>query len=128
MGKPAILLHTVNTGTSWTRLILSSRLPGSPILVAALSPRTAQLVTDQGAIYSTSNSATTWQASVLESLSSTLNRTISSGIRGHLFRRLSLLSQSLIIGPICICLYSWQLLSNLVARVILVATTQPACR
>ena len=31
VGKPAILLHTSDAGTSWERIPLSSRLPGTPV-------------------------------------------------------------------------------------------------
>ena len=33
VGKPAILLHTSDAGTSWERIPLSSRLPGTPVSV-----------------------------------------------------------------------------------------------
>lgn len=32
IGKPAILLHTSNSGDTWERIPLSSRLPGNPVL------------------------------------------------------------------------------------------------
>jgi photosystem II stability/assembly factor-like uncharacterized protein len=63
-GKPAILLHTEDGGTSWSRIPLSDKLPGAPYSVVALGAKTAEMVTDLGAIYKTTNSGRTWQALV----------------------------------------------------------------
>lgn len=63
-GKPAILLHTEDGGTSWSRIPLSDKLPGAPYSVVALGSKTAEMVTDLGAIYKTTNSGRTWQALV----------------------------------------------------------------
>lgn len=84
VGKPAILLHTKNGGTSWERVPLSAKLPGSPLLITALAGKEgqAELVTDQGAIYVTSNGGYNWTAGVQETVDATLNRTVSSGISG----------------------------------------------
>ncbi|PSC70590.1 Photosystem II stability assembly factor chloroplastic [Micractinium conductrix] len=83
VGKPAILLHTTDGGKSWERMPLSAKLPGAPVLVTALDgPGCAEMTTDQGAIYVTSNGAMNWTAAVQETVDATLNRVISSGISG----------------------------------------------
>lgn len=82
VGKPAILLHTFNGGESWERIPLSARLPGTPLLIKANGEKNAEMVTDEGAIYVTSNSGYNWRAAVEETVSATLNRTVSSGISG----------------------------------------------
>ncbi|KAL4419318.1 hypothetical protein ABPG77_006006 [Micractinium sp. CCAP 211/92] len=83
VGKPAILLHTTDGGKSWERIPLSAKLPGAPVLVTALdAPGSAEMTTDQGAIYVTSNGAMNWTAAVQETVDATLNRVISSGISG----------------------------------------------
>ncbi|GMH35075.1 hypothetical protein BSKO_02943 [Bryopsis sp. KO-2023] len=84
VGKPAIVLHTSDGGENWERIALSSKLPGTPLLITAL-PGTrgqAEMITDQGAIYVTDNTAFTWKAAVQETVDATLNRTVSSGISG----------------------------------------------
>eukprot|EP00241_Pyramimonas_parkeae_P006088 CAMPEP_0114257710 /NCGR_PEP_ID=MMETSP0058-20121206/18886_1 /TAXON_ID=36894 /ORGANISM="Pyramimonas parkeae, CCMP726" /LENGTH=412 /DNA_ID=CAMNT_0001372471 /DNA_START=62 /DNA_END=1300 /DNA_ORIENTATION=- len=83
VGKPAILYHTVDGGKTWERIPLSARLPGNPVLITALDNKGgAEMATDEGAIYVTSNAAQTWRAAVEETVSATLNRTVSSGISG----------------------------------------------
>lgn len=83
VGKPAILYHTTDGGKNWERIPLSARLPGNPILVTALEDKGAcEMATDEGALYVTSNAAYTWRAAVEETVSATLNRTVSSGISG----------------------------------------------
>lgn len=83
VGKPAILMHTTNGGKDWERVGLSSKLPGIPILVHATNDKGgAELCTDQGGLYTTTNAAQTWKAEVEETVDATLNRTVSSGISG----------------------------------------------
>eukprot|EP00899_Mesostigma_viride_P010124 jgi/Mesvir1/19112/Mv12856-RA.3 len=83
VGKPAILFHTVDEGKTWERIPLSAKLPGNPVTVYALNDKGgAEMTTDQGALYVTSNAAYTWKAAVEETVSATLNRTVSSGISG----------------------------------------------
>lgn len=83
VGKPAILLHTSDGGDNWERVPLSSKLPGTPVLVKALGGAgQSEMTTDQGAIYVTSNTGYTWKAAVEETIDATLNRTVSSGISG----------------------------------------------
>ncbi|PRW61576.1 Photosystem II stability assembly factor chloroplastic [Chlorella sorokiniana] len=83
VGKPAILLHTTDGGKSWERIPLSAKLPGAPVLITALGAAgSAEMTTDQGAIYVTSNGAMNWTAAVQETVDATLNRVISSGISG----------------------------------------------
>lgn len=82
VGKPSILLHTTDAGTSWERIPLSARLPGNPVLIKGTAEKSAEMVTDEGAIYVTSNMGYNWKAAVEETVSATLNRTVSSGISG----------------------------------------------
>ena len=63
-GKPSILLHTDNGGESWSRIPLSEKLPGAPYGILALSPNSAEMVTDLGAIYKTTDGGSTWKALV----------------------------------------------------------------
>jgi photosystem II stability/assembly factor-like uncharacterized protein len=80
VGKPAILLHTTDGGANWERVGLSPRLPGAPVLITATNSNgQAEMVTDEGAIYLTTDAARNWKAAVEETISATLNRTVSSG-------------------------------------------------
>ncbi|GAU38323.1 hypothetical protein TSUD_61840 [Trifolium subterraneum] len=82
VGKPAILLYTPDAGESWERIPLSAELPGDMVYIKATNEKSAEMVTDEGAIYVTSNRGYNWKAAVQESVSATLNRTVSSGISG----------------------------------------------
>lgn len=72
-GDPAILLHTTDAGQSWERAPLSPKLPGTPIVVAALGSGSLEMTTDQGAIYQTSDEGQHWTAKVQESFGITRN-------------------------------------------------------
>uniref|UniRef100_A0A2P2KVK8 Photosynthesis system II assembly factor Ycf48/Hcf136-like domain-containing protein n=1 Tax=Rhizophora mucronata TaxID=61149 RepID=A0A2P2KVK8_RHIMU len=52
------------------------------VYIKATGEKSAEMVTDQGAIYVTSNKGYNWRAAVQETVSATLNRTVSSGISG----------------------------------------------
>ncbi|CAJ1964555.1 unnamed protein product [Sphenostylis stenocarpa] len=66
VGKLAILLYTTDAGESWERIPLSAELPGDM----------------HCAIYITTNRGYNWRVAVQETVSATLNRTVSSGSRG----------------------------------------------
>jgi photosystem II stability/assembly factor-like uncharacterized protein len=82
VGKPTILLHSNDSGTTWKYIPLSSKLPGTPIKVIAKGNGRAEMITDQGAIYTSTDVGKTWQAALQETVDATLNRTVSSGISG----------------------------------------------
>lgn len=82
IGKPPVMLHTRDGGRNWERVPLSAKLPGDPVLITALGKGTAEMTTSAGAIYLTENGGRNWKGRVRETIDSTLNRTISSGITG----------------------------------------------
>ncbi|WP_066349143.1 photosynthesis system II assembly factor Ycf48 [Geminocystis sp. NIES-3708] len=63
-GEPSILLHTSNAGNTWERIPLSDKLPGLPYDIVALAPNTAEMVTNLGAIYQTTDGGKNWKALV----------------------------------------------------------------
>ena len=46
------------------------------VVIRAIGPKSAEMVTDEGAIYVTSNNGYNWKAAVEETVSATLNRYI----------------------------------------------------
>lgn len=77
-GIPSILLHTVDGGQTWQKVSLSTELPGTPFLVTALGPKSAEMATDIGAIYRTEDGGRTWKALVQAAVGVVRNMTRSS--------------------------------------------------
>jgi len=63
-GQPGLVLHSSDAGQTWTRLLLTNKLPGEPYLVKALAPAQAELATTVGAIYRTDDGGGHWSALV----------------------------------------------------------------
>jgi len=82
IGKPALLLHSKDSGKSWKRVPLSRKLPGDPKLILAKGPGKAELATSSGAVYLTENDGKNWRSLVKETVDATLNRVSSSGVQG----------------------------------------------
>ena len=57
-------MHTTDGGQNWTRLFLDTKLPGEPYLITALGPNSAELATNVGAVYRTSDGGGSWDAEV----------------------------------------------------------------
>lgn len=85
VGKPSIMLHTRDGGKQFERIPMSPKLPGDPVSIKAISPTKAEMITSQGAIYTTENSGLNWKAAVKETIDATLNRVSSSGTSGASF-------------------------------------------
>ena len=68
VGEPPLLLHTEDEGNTWTRIPLSTKLPGNPNTILALGPQTAEMTTDVGAIYKTTDGGQTWKALVQQAV------------------------------------------------------------
>ena len=82
LGKPTLMLHTKDSGKTWERIPLSPKLPGEPTAILSTGENKAEMVTSQGAIYTTDNAARNWKAQVKETIDATLNRISSSGVSG----------------------------------------------
>lgn len=85
VGKPSILLHTTDGGKQFERIPLSPKLPGDPVSIVSTGPRKAEMITSQGAVYTTVNGGLNWKAQVKETIDATLNRVSSSGTSGASF-------------------------------------------
>lgn len=68
VGEPSLLLYTNDEGKTWSRLPLDPKLPGNPNTILALGPQTAEMTTDVGAIYKTTDGGRTWKALVKEAV------------------------------------------------------------
>jgi photosystem II stability/assembly factor-like uncharacterized protein len=82
VGKPPILLHTRDSGSSWERIGLNTKLPGDPTTIVATGPGEAWMTTSTGAIYKTENAGRNFIAQVQEAIDATINRITNEGVKG----------------------------------------------
>ena len=85
IGKPSIMLHTRDGGKQFERIPMSPKLPGDPVSIKSTSLSKAEMITSQGAVYTTENGGLNWKAQVKETIDATLNRVSSSGTSGASF-------------------------------------------
>lgn len=68
VGEPSLLLRTPDEGKTWSRIALPAKLPGTPKFVYALGQDSAEMATDIGALYQTTDGGKNWKAMVQESV------------------------------------------------------------
>lgn len=68
VGEPSVLLHTDDGGAHWSRIPLSKKLPGEPYSIIATGENRAEMTTNVGAIYETTNGGKNWTALVQEAV------------------------------------------------------------
>ena len=75
---PVIMLHTRDGGKQFERIPMSPKLPGEPVSIKATSPSKAEMITSQGAIYTTENGGLNWKAMVKETIDATLIESVAA--------------------------------------------------
>ena len=101
IGKPAIMLHTRDGGKQFERIPVSPKLPGEPTSIKATGLGKAEMITSQGAVYTTVNGGLNWKAQVKETIDATLNRVSSSGTSGASFFTGKIANQVRLLCPHC---------------------------